>query len=138
MPELKNYRLFISHSWTYKDAYDKLVYFFNQHPYFNWTNYSVPKNDPIHNAPNQTLLRAAIRRQIASTNCVIVLAGVYSSYSKWINIEIDIAKNDFQKPLIAVQPWGAEKTSTIVKQNADIIVNWNSKSIVDAIRQFSI
>jgi len=52
MPALTNYRLFISHSWTYGDAYEKLVAFFNEHPYFKWTNYSVPKDDPIHNAPN--------------------------------------------------------------------------------------
>jgi hypothetical protein len=51
MPSLKNYRLFVSHSWAYEDAYDKLVSFFNEHPNFQWTNYSVPKKDPIHDAP---------------------------------------------------------------------------------------
>ena len=36
--------------------------------------------------------------------------------------------------IIAVQPWGAEKTSTVVKNNADYIVGWNTNSIVNAIR----
>ncbi|MCG8572523.1 MAG: TIR domain-containing protein, partial [Spirochaetes bacterium] len=110
MPPLKNYRLFISHSWTYGDAYEKLVNFFNEHSYFNWIDYSVPKNDPIHSAPNDMALFNAIKNQISPVNCVVMLAGVYSTHSKWINKEIEISKKIFNKPIVAVQPWGAEKT----------------------------
>ena len=92
MPALTTYRLFISHSWAYGDAYEKLVMFFNEHPNFRWSNYSVPKDDPIHDAPNQTELYNAIKDQIAPVNCVIILAGVYSSYSKWITKEIDFTR----------------------------------------------
>lgn len=138
MPDLRQYKLFISHSWTYSDAYSRLTEFFDEHPNFLWRNYSVPKNAPIHNAPTQKELYDAIKQQIAPVNCVLILAGVYSSYSKWINKEIDIAKNVYNKPIIAVQPWGAERTSKNVKDNADKIVNWNSSSIVDAIREYSI
>ncbi len=138
MPALTNYRLFVSHSWAYGDAYEKLVSFFNEHSYFSWTNYSVPKDDPIHNAQNQTELYNAIQRQISPVNCVIILAGVYSTYSKWINKEIEISKQVFNKPIVAVEPWGAEKTSSIVKNNADVIVKWQSSSIVKAIRDYSI
>ena len=73
MPAFTNYRLFISHSWTYGDAYEKLVEFFNEHPNFKWTDYSVTKDDPIHDAPNQTALYNAIRNQISPVNCVIML-----------------------------------------------------------------
>lgn len=52
MPNLKDYRLFIGHSWAYGDAYEKLVKFFNEHPNFTWSNYSVPQNDPIYTAVN--------------------------------------------------------------------------------------
>ena len=86
------YNLFISHSWNYGDAYEKLTALLDHASYFSYKNYSVPKNDPIHNAPNQYLLKEAIKRQMNSANCVIILAGVYSSYSKWINVEIDLAK----------------------------------------------
>ncbi len=138
MPTLRTYRLFISHSWTYGDAYETLVKFFNEHPSFSWVNYSVPKDDPIHNAPNDVELQAAIKAQIAPVNCVVMLAGVYSTYSKWINKEIVISKTDYSKPIIAVEPWASEKTSQIVKLNADAIVKWQSKSIVDAIRNHAI
>lgn len=138
MPNLKNYRLFISHSWTYSDAYEKLVGFFDEHPNFSWINYSVPKDDPVHDADNDTQLYNAIKNQVQPVNCVIMLAGVYSTYSKWIKKEIKISKTDFSKPIIAVQPWASENTSTIVKDNADEVVKWQSKSIVDAIRNHSI
>ncbi len=138
MPTLKNYRLFISHSWTYGDAYDKLVKFFNEHPNFKWVNYSVPKDDPIHSANNDKQLYDAIKAQISPVNCVVMLAGVYSSYSKWIKKEIKISKTDFRKPIIAVEPWASEKTSKIVKDNADEIAKWQSASIVNAIRYWAI
>lgn len=138
MPQLKTYKLFISHSWAYGDAYDKLVKFFNEHPNFSWVDYSVPKNDPIHNAPNETALYNAIKNQMQFVNCVVIMAGVYSTYSKWINKEIEIAKRVFSKPIVAVEPWGADRTSTIVKNNADEIAKWQSSSIVTAIRNQSI
>ena len=137
MPELKNYRLFISHSWSYGDAYDKLVVMFKECPCFKWTDYSVPRNDPIHNAPTTTALRNAIYRQMAPVNCVIVMGGVYSTYSKWINIEIEMAQR-MGKPIVMVAPWGAERTSEVVKSAADVIVGWRSSSIVEAIRSYAI
>jgi ribonuclease HI len=49
---------------------------------------------------------------------IIILAGVYSSYSKWIDKEIKIAKNfSTPKPILAIEPWASEKTSLIVKNN---------------------
>lgn len=138
MPELTNYRLFISHSWAYGDAYEKLISMFKQHPNFKWTDYSIPKDDPIHDAPNQVALYNAIMNQIRPVNCVIMLAGVYSTYSKWINKEIEITKTVFNKPIVAVEPWASEKTSQVVKDNADAIVKWQSASIVEAIRLYSL
>lgn len=41
------YNLFISHSWTYSDAYDRLVDLLDNASYFSYRNYSVPKDNPI-------------------------------------------------------------------------------------------
>lgn len=129
------YNLFISHSWAYGDAYDKLVNMLNNAPNFYYKNYSVPKNDPIHNAPYDFQLRAAIRNQMQHASCVLVLAGVYATYSKWIKIEIELAQ-EMGKKIIAIEPWGAERTSTIVKNAADATAGWNTSSIVRAIRGY--
>ena len=133
MPELKLYSLFISHSWTYGDAYDRLVEMLEEHPYFHWRDYSVPKDDPIHNAPTAAKLEEAIREQMRHASCVLIMAGKYSTYSKWIKREIAIAK-ELGKPILAITPWGAEQISTVVADAADEIVKWQSSSIVEAIR----
>lgn len=134
---MKTYHLFISHSWAYSDAYEKLIKLMDNCNDFCYFNYSVPKNDPIHTKGTDKELYNAIKSQIAPSSVVLVLAGVYSSYSKWIDKEIKIAKNEFwkPKPIIAIQPWGAERTSLVVKQSADLIVGWNTASIVNAIRE---
>lgn len=135
----KTYNLFISHSWAYTDAYEKLIQLLDKDPNFSYKNYSVPKNDPVHNAKTDRELYEAIKRQVSPSSIVIILAGVYSTYSKWINKEITIAKKEFiiPKPIIAVEPWASERTSKIVKDNADKIVKWNSKSIIAAIQELS-
>lgn len=129
------YNLFISHSWAYSDQYDGLVRLLENDPYFQYRNYSVPKDDPIHNANTDYQLRCAIERQMRPASCVIILAGVYATYSKWINIEIDLAQS-MGKKIIAVEYWGSERTSAVVKQAADEVVKWNARSIIRAIRGF--
>ena len=106
----------------------------NSAPCFDYKNYSVPKDDPIHTTGSDYELKKAIEAQMRPASCLIVFAGVYSSYSKWINIEIDIAKR-LGKRIIAVEPWGSNRTSAVVKMAADSIVGWNTNSIVHAIRE---
>jgi hypothetical protein len=129
------YNLFISHSWAYSDAYKRLVALLDAKPYFSYRNYSVPKDDPIHHAEYDYQLKLAIKEQMQPASCVLILAGVYANYSKWINIEIELAQQ-MGKTIIAIEPWGAEKTSAKVKNTADKIVKWNTDSIVDAIRGY--
>ena len=129
------YNLFISHSWTYSDAYEKLVALLDGISGFRYRNYSVPKDDPIHNASNEAQLRTAIRNQMQHASCVLVLAGVYSTYSNWINIELELA-TEMRKKIIAIEPWGSERTSAVVKSYADEIVKWQRGAIAKAIRGY--
>ncbi len=131
------YNLFVSHSWSYGDAYEKFCKLLDEASYFSYKNYSVPKDDPIHNAPNETLLFEAIKTQILPCHIVIIMAGKYATYSKWIQKEIKIAQEEFSygsKPILAVTPWGSDQISSIVRQKADKIVGWNSSSIISGIR----
>jgi hypothetical protein len=106
-------------------------------PRFVYRNYSVPKNDPVHNAPNAQALYDAIKQRVQFCEVVIIMAGVYSTYSKWIQKEIQIAKKDFDKPILAVKPWANTQVSTVVQDNADLLVNWSTISIVSAIRELA-
>ena len=111
------YNVFISHSWTYSDSYEKLLNLLNSDYTFNYKNYSVPKNNPIHNAPYDYQLKNAIQEKMKHASCILILAGVYSTYSKWINIEIEIAKK-YQKPIVIHARDAYEDTYNILKQTA--------------------
>lgn len=59
---------------------------------------------------------------------------MYSAYSEVIPDEIEIA-NEFGKPFIVVKPRGNERIPSIAK-GAKEIVNWNTESVVNAIRKY--
>ena len=128
----KEYKLFISHSWNYSDAYDGVIKLLNKAD-ISFVNHSVPKDDPIHTNGTDKELREAIRNKMRNTSCLIILAGVYSTYSRWINEEVEIAKS-YGKKIIAIEPWASERTSKFVKDNADVIVKWQSSSLISAIK----
>ena len=134
-----DYNLFISHSWSYSDIYDQLIALLDNKAYFSYRNYSVPKDDPIHSAPNSAALSQAIRNQMGPCHVVVILAGVFATYSSWINKEVDIALNGFAspKPILAIRPWGNLNVSTVVSNAADEMVGWNTDSVVGAIRRLA-
>lgn len=136
----KTYRIFISHSWSYENKYERLVEMLDSVSNFDYVNYSVPKDDPIHRCGTDKELYEAIKRQISPCNVVLIFSGVYSTYSKWINKEIKICKSEFsnKKPIIGVREWNAERISSVVRDNADTIVGWNTTSIVSAIKELAI
>ena len=135
---MKKYHLFISHSWTHTDQYKNLVNLLKQAHGFSYHNYSIPKDDPVHSSSDKEL-SAAIRNQMQPCSVVLILAGVYATYSKWIEKEIHIAKSAWgsPKPVLAIDPWGSQRTSTIAKENADKVVKWNTNSIVSAIKELA-
>lgn len=130
--------VFISHSWAYSNHYATLAdWIFNR----NWNSgqasldfrdYSVPQNDPIHNANNDKQLRQALYNQIFRSHVIVIPTGMYARYSKWIQKEIDGA-GFYSKPILAVNPWGAQRTSADVKDVADKVVGWNAESVVGGI-----
>ena len=136
MPALKTYDLFISHAWTHNAEYDRLVRMLRATPNFKPRNYSVPKEDPL-DAKNDAILTSALKRQIRPVNCVLILAGMYVNHRKWIKKEIAIAKR-LSKPIVGIVPRGHRLTPIAVREAADTMVGWNSSSIVQAIRAYSI
>jgi hypothetical protein len=140
MPNLKTYDLFLSHAWKHNTDYYKLEKMLNQAPLFSWRNYSVPVHNPLIDPGSKAgkkVLTEELDQQVKPTNCVIILAGMYASYSEWIEKEIQIA-NNYNKPIIGIEPWGQERVPQIVQDNAIEIVKWNTKSIITAIRNNSI
>ena len=135
---IHNINVFVSHSWAYSDHYNTLSdWIFDEtwsvgQASLNFRDYSVPKDDPIHNAPNAQALQSAIFSKIALCHVIVIPTGMYSQYSTWIQKEIDGAKH-FGKPILAVNPWNQERKSTVVVQAATDHCGWNKKTIVSKV-----
>ena len=99
--------LFISHSWSYGNQYQRLTELLANRGYV-YRDYSVPSTKPILFSTDKELA-SRIESKIMMSSVVIIMAGVYSTYSTWINKEIELAKK-WNKPIIAVEPYGAERT----------------------------
>lgn len=130
--------VFISHSWSYSGHYDKLAEWLFEMPWnangtpIVFQNTSVPKDNPIHNAPTSAALTAAIYERIAQSHVVVIPTGMYAHYSNWIRKEIDGARV-IGRPLLAVDPWAQERKSSVVAGSADRTVGWNSQTVVSGV-----
>lgn len=135
MPQLKTRMIFISHAWSYSEHYWTVVNWFNDAPNFVWRNCSVPSHDGL---PDKTKkgLREAITRQIRPAQVAVILGGMYAAYSDWIEYEIDEAKR-MDKSILGVRPWGQERVPQIVQDAANIMVGWNSASVVQGVRDLT-
>ena len=130
--------VFISHSWWYSHHYDTLESWIFKSPWsvgqasLDLRDYSVPKHSPIHNAPTGKALKEAIYKQIAMSHVVVIPTGMYANYSKWIGKEIEGAEF-YEKPILAVDPWGQLRKSSVVARAAAKVVGWNKQPVVNAI-----
>lgn len=130
--------VFISHSWAYSNHYATLEkWIFGEkwssgRASIDFRDFSVPKSSPIHNAPTDRELQAAIYGQIARSHIVVIPTGMYAHYSKWIRKEIDGA-NAYRKPILAVNPWGQQRGASVVAAAAASTVGWNKEPLVRAI-----
>ena len=135
MAILKTRMIFISHAWRYSEHYNKIVSWFDEAPNFSWKNCSIPSDDGL---PDKTAkgLMAGMTRQISPSQIVILLGGMYSAHSAWIEYEIEEAQR-MNKRIIAVKPWGQEMIPRIVR-DASICepVGWQSASVVQAVRDY--
>lgn len=99
-------------------------------------NHSVSADRPLNTKTNQQL-REELSQQIRGCNAVIVVAGMYTLYSEWINYEIDEALR-MKKPIIGIKPWGNQRIPEKIQQNATVLVGWNSSSLVSAVRNYAL
>lgn len=134
--------VFVSHSWSYSDHYDTLAsWIFAEAWNVNGTpiafsDVSVPKESPIHYAPNAEALKTAIYQRIQQAQVVVTPTGMYASHSHWIGKEIDGAKL-YAKPILAVNPWAQERKSSVVVGASNKHVGWNKRTVVQGVWELS-
>lgn len=127
----KTYNIFISHSWSHLDDLKRLRNLLNAKGYFNVEFMEVAPMYPIH-SENTYYIRHRLSERIKSSDVVLGIAGIYASYSEWMEWELNKAKEQ-GKPILGVVPWGNERVSYVVSSKANKVVRWNTDSIINAI-----
>lgn len=128
---MKNYKIFISHSWNYNNDYYTVENWLDEN--ITWQNMSVPEHDALECA-NNSELKEKLDNRIRLSSGILILSGMYVNHSGWINTEIELALK-YNKPIIGIKPRGNERTPTIISENANI-VNWNSTSVINTIKEY--
>jgi hypothetical protein len=132
----RTYHLFISHAWPYDDYY-RLVDLLDADPDFHWRNYSVGHDRPFELMPRKHLAHA-LRRRIRPASVVLWIAGMEIYGREWMQRELDIARDEFDKPIIAIRPRGRVCMPAVMKDYVVDEVGWSTRSIVSAIEKHAV
>lgn len=128
----KDYKIFISHSWSYTEDLEALQKLLNARGYFNVEFLEATKKTPIDSA-NAAYVKTVLKARILQSDIVLALAGIYATHSDWMIWELETAQAN-NISIVGVIPRGQERISTEVSSRSIVDVKWNTESIVDAIR----
>lgn len=123
-------RVFISHSWANNSDYSNLIKKFDNYG-FEFYNHSIEENNPV-DATTAKEIEKRIENKIRGCSKVLVLGGKYAN-RYWIKKEVEIA-NRMGKEVIAIRPWGESNVPSSLYKNADKVLGFNSKTIIENLK----
>jgi hypothetical protein len=123
-------RVFVGHGFEPNDDYMRVFEYLESSHNFYYINCS--SLDKRRNVERDSL-REELRRQIALAEVVIIPSSLYRSYQEWIDFELNCAKG-MEKPVIVLELFGVkEKLPVQLEALADETIEWNERTLVDAI-----
>ena len=130
MSERNPVKLFVSHAWEDDADYHRVFEYLESTANFYYLNLSDPEQRP---PGDEEACKEVMRAQIRDAEAVILLTSMYDTHRRWIDFQMHAAKA-FDKPIIAMEPFGGViKTPQDICELADEVVEWNERSMVDAI-----
>lgn len=126
--------VYISHSWSLGDDYDKLREVLAASDHTVRLN-GLPVDHPVHATTSDSELRAEMRKHMVHTQMLIVQAGTYERFARWIEEEINLAHYGYQvrRPVLAIVPFDAPPRMGTLLERADRVVMWSHDSILNAV-----
>ena len=132
MSESNPIKLFVTHVFSDSEDYQRVFEFLESVDKFFYINTSEPDNVP--GGGGKEALQDEFRRQIEPAEVVVILAGQYEENREWFEFQLNVA-GAFKKPVLAIKPFGGvSETPAAVSSRANDVVDWNDRSMVDAIR----
>jgi hypothetical protein len=125
-------RIFVAHAFEEGEDYLRLFEYLESSHNFYYRNVSAPDRKYLAEAE---AARTELRRQIGLAEVVIIPAGLYKQERDWVEFELNCAKG-FDKPVIVLESFGVkEKLPVQLEALSDERIEWNERSIADAIRR---
>jgi hypothetical protein len=113
------------------DDYLRLFEYLESTTNFFYSNVCDPDESPESETVAQR--RTRILAAMKSAEVLVVMSGAYEAYREWIDFEIQAA-GAHDVPIVLVEPFGPHDAPEALKEKAEQIVGWNSRTIEDAIR----
>jgi hypothetical protein len=125
-------RLFVSHVFEPSDDYHRVFEYLESSHNFYYRNCSDPES---RRGGTPEAMKDDLRRQIALAEVVIVPAGMYDTHREMIDFQLNCAKG-LDKPVVVLECFGVkQKLHVQLEALGDEIIEWNERSIADAIRR---
>jgi hypothetical protein len=124
-------RLFVSHAFEPSDDYHRVFEYLESAHNFYYRNCSNPELA----LNTREAMKDELRKQINLAEVVIVPSALYARHRELIDFQLNCAKG-LEKPVIVLEKFGVkEKVPVQLEALGDEIVEWNDRSIADAIRR---
>ena len=133
MSEDNPIRVFVSHNFVEDAEYLRVFEFLESVDRFFYLNCSKPENVP--GAGGVEAIKEELISQIKTCEGVVVLASHYIENAELVSVQMDAADAN-EKPMIAIRPFGGMlETPEELVQRVNEHVEWNARSMADAIRR---
>jgi hypothetical protein len=123
-------RLFVTHNWREDDDFSRVFeYLEASHNFFYKSTSLAQAPRPL----GSEAQREDLRRQIAPSEVMIVLPGVYRAEPDLVQFQMNFAKAA-SRPIVAMENFGSsEPLPKAILDLADEVCPWNERSLIDAL-----
>jgi hypothetical protein len=128
-------RIFVTHAWEEGDDYQRVFEYLEGSRGFRYVNCSAVS--PVPGPPGSDPEREAYRRQIAASEAVIALATLIKGHHLQLLFQLQCARG-LKKPVVLLPAFGHNLDLPLAfKGIANREIEWNDRSIVDAVRELA-
>jgi hypothetical protein len=125
-------RLFVTHTWEDNDDYTRLFEYLESSGKFYYLITSLPHARRPAEAEAQ---REDLRRQIASSEVLIVVPAVYARAPDLVSFQMTFARAA-ERPVVAMENFGSTAAlPKVIKDLANEVSPWNERSLIDILRR---
>ena len=131
MSDASPIRVFVSHLFEKNPDYLRVFEYLESRDKFLYLNFSDPEKLP---GGGKEGLKDELRSQIKSAEVMVLPVSIYEMNRDLVTFQMDCA-GAFSKPIIGVKSFGETVViQKIILERAADVVDWDARSLVDAIR----